>query len=106
MNAKLSLPKEKIEEFCLRWKIAEFSLRHVSKSFQDRHSDIPWKNIIAQRNVLAHEYEEIKQELIWKVATVRIPDYFTLIFKVETATPRFELMADTLIWFIPATSGR
>lgn len=26
MNAKLSLPKDKIEEFCLRWKIAEFSL--------------------------------------------------------------------------------
>jgi predicted nucleotidyltransferase len=26
VNAKLSLPKEKIEEFCLRWKIVEFSL--------------------------------------------------------------------------------
>ena len=26
MNDKLSLPKEKIEEFCLRWKIDEFSL--------------------------------------------------------------------------------
>ena len=26
MNANLSLPKEKIEEFCLRWKIDEFSL--------------------------------------------------------------------------------
>jgi len=26
MNAKLALPKEKIEEFCLRWKIVEFSL--------------------------------------------------------------------------------
>ena len=26
MNPKLSLPKEKIEEFCLRWKIVEFSL--------------------------------------------------------------------------------
>jgi len=26
MNAKLSLPKEKIQEFCLRWKIVEFSL--------------------------------------------------------------------------------
>ena len=26
MNAKLSLPKEKIKEFCLRWNIIEFSL--------------------------------------------------------------------------------
>ncbi len=29
--------------------------RRVSKGFQDEHSDIPWQNIIAQRNVLAHE---------------------------------------------------
>jgi uncharacterized protein with HEPN domain len=48
--------------------------RRVSKGFQDEHCDIPWQNIIAQRNVLAHEYGEIKQELIWKVATVRIPE--------------------------------
>jgi hypothetical protein len=26
MSTKLSLPMEKIEEFCLRWKIVEFSL--------------------------------------------------------------------------------
>ncbi len=26
MNATLKLPKEKIEEFCLRWKVVEFSL--------------------------------------------------------------------------------
>jgi len=26
MNTKLQLPKERIEEFCLRWKIDEFSL--------------------------------------------------------------------------------
>jgi uncharacterized protein with HEPN domain len=53
--------------------------RRISKVFQDAHSDIPWQNIIAQRNVLAHEYGEIKQELIWKVATVRIPELITAI---------------------------
>jgi len=58
--------------------------RRVSKVFQDAHSDIPWQNIIAQRNVLAHEYGEIKQELIWKVATVRIPG---LIAMLESLVP-------------------
>lgn len=58
--------------------------RRVSKGFQDEHSDIPWQNIIAQRNVLAHEYGEIKQELIWKVATVRIPE---LIAALEPLVP-------------------
>ena len=58
--------------------------RRVSKVFQEAHSDIPWQNIIAQRNVLAHEYGEIKQELIWKVATVRIPE---LIAALELLVP-------------------
>jgi len=41
--------------------------RRVSEAFRTRHPEIPWQNIIAQRDVLAHEYGEIKQELIWKV---------------------------------------
>jgi hypothetical protein len=41
MNAKLSLPKEKIEEFCLRWKVDEFSLfGSVLRDDFDLDSDI------------------------------------------------------------------
>lgn len=41
MNTKLSLPKEKIEEFCLRWKIEEFSLfGSVLRDDFDLDSDI------------------------------------------------------------------
>jgi uncharacterized protein with HEPN domain len=45
----------------------------VSKAFQAAHPDIPWRRIIAQRHVLIHEYGEIRQELIWKVAAFYIP---------------------------------
>lgn len=34
----------------------------VSTSFRDTHTEIPWRQIIGQRNVLIHEYGEIKQE--------------------------------------------
>jgi len=41
MNTKLSLPKEKIEEFCLRWRIVEFSLfGSVLRDDFDLDSDI------------------------------------------------------------------
>ena len=40
--------------------------------------------IIAQRHVLAHEYGEIKLELIWKVATLHIPE---LIGNLEPLVP-------------------
>jgi len=58
--------------------------RRVSIVFQDVYANIPWQNIIVQRNVLAHEYGEIKQELIWKVATVRILE---LIAALEPLVP-------------------
>jgi uncharacterized protein with HEPN domain len=47
--------------------------RRVSQAFQDSHTEIPWRKIIAQRNFLAHEYAEIEDEIIWQVTTVSVP---------------------------------
>lgn len=41
----------------------------VSSDFQTKHSEIPWRRIIGQRNVLAHEYRDIAAKLLWAVAT-------------------------------------
>ena len=43
--------------------------RRVSQSLREAHPEIPWQSIIALRNVLAHEYAEVKQEAIWLVIT-------------------------------------
>jgi uncharacterized protein with HEPN domain len=48
--------------------------RLVSADFKMLHPDVPWQQIIAQRNVIAHDYGEIKQDRIWIVATSRIPE--------------------------------
>lgn len=48
--------------------------RNVSPGFQLDHPEIPWKGIISQRNVLAHQYGAIKQDLIWEVVSVYLPD--------------------------------
>ena len=53
--------------------------RLVSPTFKATHVDIPWKEIIGQRNVLAHEYGEINQERIWLVASRRIPELIRLL---------------------------
>lgn len=53
--------------------------RSVSPTFQEAHPDIPWPKIVAQRNVLAHEYGEIEDEIIWKVATVSVPELIVLL---------------------------
>lgn len=45
----------------------------VSAEFRDAHPEISWRQIIGQRNVLIHEYGEIKQERIWKVVRENVP---------------------------------
>jgi uncharacterized protein with HEPN domain len=47
---------------------------HLTESFRLQHPHIPWASIIAQRNILAHEYGEILVERIWRVATEKIPE--------------------------------
>jgi uncharacterized protein with HEPN domain len=57
-----------------RTEIIGEAANRVSRSFQDAHPEIPWRKIVAQRNVLAQEYGEVQAEIIWRVATESVPD--------------------------------
>ena len=61
--------------------------RRVSEQFREAHPEIPWRNIIAQRNVLVHEYGEIKQERLWLVVTQRIPALIGQLEKLDIPDP-------------------
>jgi uncharacterized protein with HEPN domain len=58
--------------------------RRVSEAFKQAHLEIPWRLIIAQIKILTHEYGEIKQDRMWLLATVHIPD---LIEKLRPLIP-------------------
>ena len=53
--------------------------RRVSDEFRRSHPEIPWRPFIAQRHILAHEYGEVEDVLIWRVATVHVPALETLL---------------------------
>ena len=53
--------------------------RHVSDELKDAHPEIPWRAIIGQRNILAHEYGEVRHEMVWNVATERLAELVTAI---------------------------
>lgn len=46
---------------------------HVSKEFQEQHPNIEWAQIIGLRNILAHEYGEVKMDKIYLAATKGVP---------------------------------
>lgn len=41
----------------------------VSQEFKNRYAHMPWSRIIGLRNILAHEYGDVKDEKIYLVAT-------------------------------------
>ena len=61
---------------------------HISESFKAKYAYIPWKSIIAQRNILAHEYGEILVERIWLVASEKIPELIKHIEPLIPAPPQ------------------
>lgn len=63
------------------------SARRVSVTYQKAHPEIPWREIIGQRNILAHEYGQIDHELLYKTATEDIP---ALILQIDELLPPLE----------------
>lgn len=63
---------------------------HVSKSFQRAHAEIPWRPIIAQRHILVHDYADIHDDKIWRVATVHIPELVRLLTPLLPEPPESE----------------
>lgn len=47
--------------------------RQMPKSFREKHPEIPWREIIGLRNVIAHEYFGLDNEIIWDVIQTQIP---------------------------------
>jgi len=62
--------------------------RRVSMEFREAHPEIPWRRIIAQRNVMAHEYDDILQELLWKTATEDVPALIELLAPLIPTPPK------------------
>ena len=47
--------------------------RRLSAEFRDRHPHIPWRSNVATRHILAHEYDEVDNDIVWRIVTDHIP---------------------------------
>jgi uncharacterized protein with HEPN domain len=48
--------------------------RRLSSTFCEATPTVPWRRIIATRHILAHDYDEVNDETVWRIATVHIPE--------------------------------
>ena len=45
----------------------------LSEEFKDHHTDVPWKQIRAMRNIVAHAYGTVDTDITWEVISEDIP---------------------------------
>jgi uncharacterized protein with HEPN domain len=59
----------------------------VSSNYRSVHAEIPWRQIIAQRNVLIHEYGEVDDERIWNLVAHQVPVLYELLTRLVPEAP-------------------
>lgn len=45
----------------------------LSPEFKQQHPEVQWRDIVAMRNILVHEYEGIKLKIVWDVVVDDLP---------------------------------
>ncbi len=65
--------QEKQDAVFRRLEIIGESARRVPQDLRDQHLDIPWRKMIALRNVLAHEYDHVICTVIWDTIKLALP---------------------------------
>ena len=53
--------------------------RRLSRSFKKANPQIPWRAIVATRHILVHEYNDVKNDIVWRIATTHVPELVTLL---------------------------
>lgn len=73
------------------WKLAIIgeAANRVSPELRDRHSDVPWRRIVGQRNILVHAYDRLDVEKVWQAvgAARLLEDQLTVILEELPAWP-------------------
>ncbi|MFN2474920.1 MAG: DUF86 domain-containing protein [Chthoniobacterales bacterium] len=46
----------------------------LPEKWRAAHAGIPWRQIIAMRNVMIHGYDVVADEVLWDVATKDVPE--------------------------------
>jgi uncharacterized protein with HEPN domain len=61
--------------------------RRASSGMREKHSDIPWRAVIGLRNVLAHEYGEVRYEILWSIIRGKLPALISKLEKLGVENP-------------------
>lgn len=47
--------------------------RHIPADVRQRYPEVGWPGIVALRNIVAHEYFGVDEEIIWDIVRTKVP---------------------------------
>jgi uncharacterized protein with HEPN domain len=59
--------------------------RSLSPELRKRYPEVPWRQLIAQRNAAVHEYHRLDSALLWAAATENLPPLDPQLAAIEEA---------------------
>lgn len=58
-----------------RWlEIIGEAATRLSPEFRDARPEVPWRDILGMRTILAHGYFDIDPDVVWRAVSVDVPD--------------------------------
>jgi len=82
---KEDLSKDKLKQYALvrAIEIIGEASRNVPDNFRKKYLDVPWKEMVGMRDIVAHSYFKLDLDKVWKVIKQDIPDLKKKIQKVK-----------------------
>ncbi|HEX5166875.1 MAG TPA: DUF86 domain-containing protein [Thermomicrobiales bacterium] len=70
------------------FEIIGIATQQIPDEVTSRYQDIPWAKMRGMRNVLAHQYEDVRLDVVWDTIQREFPDLvprLTAIYEQETS---------------------
>ena len=61
--------------------------KNIPESVRMQIPEVPWQKLIATRNILAHGYFGINNDILWDLIDKRVPELEQILFNVKKSHP-------------------
>jgi uncharacterized protein with HEPN domain len=68
-----------LDAVCRNLEILGEASNKMDPEFRAAHPEIPWREMIAARNVLIHGYEGTDPEIVWDIAVRQTPELLAVV---------------------------
>jgi uncharacterized protein with HEPN domain len=54
----------------------------ITEDFEEKHPEIPWRQVYGLRNRIVHDYEGVNLKLVWEIIESDLPDLVAMLGKL------------------------